>query len=265
MCSSDVVRTKDVRRDVTDDHQTVSTLTPLMEQPKMLSRASATLLVDIADLEDAVQAIETSFDLSFDASDLAEVRTAGDLCASVLAKIKKGEACDCTTQQAFYKLRDAIVQVQGLSRQEITPTTSLESLYAKCGRRTRIAKTEEVLGFRINALRPKSVVSNTLVFIAILSLLCCIVSWKIGALGFALTLVFSKILKMTANEFSEQSVGELSERISQDYYMLTRRDKTTVNQHEIEKKVLDLLRRRLGVDEVRVETVLVGGGSKCVG
>ncbi len=63
---------------------------------------------DIEDLEDILVRIEESFGISFVDNELAKVTNFGQLSDSIINKIKMRESESCTSQQAFYKLREAI-------------------------------------------------------------------------------------------------------------------------------------------------------------
>ena len=64
--------------------------------------------VDSEDLEDVLVMIEKSFDFKFETAELKDVETFGHLCDIITNKVQGNNIDDCTTQQAFYKLRDAI-------------------------------------------------------------------------------------------------------------------------------------------------------------
>jgi acyl carrier protein len=64
--------------------------------------------VDSEDLDDVLMKIEKSFHFKFETTELKDVKTFGHLCDIIINKIQGKNIDDCTTQQAFYKLRDAI-------------------------------------------------------------------------------------------------------------------------------------------------------------
>ncbi len=61
--------------------------------------------IDGEDLSELLEKVENSFDIKFDDTELANVGTFGQLCDHIANKIQLANIDDCTTQQAFYKLR----------------------------------------------------------------------------------------------------------------------------------------------------------------
>ncbi|HQW00235.1 MAG TPA: hypothetical protein PLZ91_07910, partial [Bacteroidia bacterium] len=64
--------------------------------------------IDSEDLEELLKKVEASFDIKFGAAELANISTFGQLCNHISNKIHLVDCDDCTSQQAFYKLRDSI-------------------------------------------------------------------------------------------------------------------------------------------------------------
>jgi uncharacterized protein YpuA (DUF1002 family) len=63
--------------------------------------------VDPEDMDDVLVKIEKSFNISLNDTSVNDVQNFGKLCDVVVEKVKKTND-GCTTQQAFYKLRNAI-------------------------------------------------------------------------------------------------------------------------------------------------------------
>ncbi|MBP7515089.1 MAG: hypothetical protein KA791_11100, partial [Flavobacteriales bacterium] len=64
--------------------------------------------VDAEDWNDVLRKVEVSYAIKFHDQELANVRRLGELLDAIGAKITGGEASDCTTQQAFYRIRVAL-------------------------------------------------------------------------------------------------------------------------------------------------------------
>src|ERR1700759_2730981 len=90
---------------------------------------------DSLDISDVLTKIERLLNFKFGKDDLKTTKTYGELCDIILSKVKQEQVDDCTTQQAFYKLRQAIAQIQSLEKNVITPKTDLESLLPKATRK----------------------------------------------------------------------------------------------------------------------------------
>src|SRR5689334_8037117 len=121
--------------------------------------------VDPLDICDVLTKIEKSFNIKLDNEGLEKANTLKGLRDLVIRKIDEET---CTTQQAFYRLRNAIASVNGINKCDISTHTRLCKLFPKEDRLEAISKIEEELGFRINLLKPKQWIVNifTLTLIA---------------------------------------------------------------------------------------------------
>lgn len=79
------------------------------------------LHIDADQATDGLFVIEALFGIKFGKNELEHIETLGEFCDHVTNKIELAHADDCTTQQAFYKLRDAISTV--LHTDNIRPDT----------------------------------------------------------------------------------------------------------------------------------------------
>ena len=66
-------------------------------------------VLDVEDIEALFETIAHSFQIQFRQEDIAALQTFGDLCDLIDRKILLRDVDDCTTQQAFNKLRTAMV------------------------------------------------------------------------------------------------------------------------------------------------------------
>src|SRR5690349_14172915 len=103
---------------------------------------------DLEDIEDVLKKIEKSFGFKFGRTELKEVKTFGVLCDIITDKVKGDSSSDCTTQQAFYKLRSAIGTVLSIEKSSLTVDTRLDVLFPRKQRRRKIKEAEGVLGFK---------------------------------------------------------------------------------------------------------------------
>lgn len=95
------------------------------------------LKIDSEDLEQMLLKIEESFDIRFETNELAHVKTYGEFCDAIKDKISLDHSEDCTSQQAFYKLRESIANSTDFERKEITPTTELAEIFLRTSRKIR--------------------------------------------------------------------------------------------------------------------------------
>jgi hypothetical protein len=217
--------------------------------------------IDPEDIEEILIKIEKSYDISFAANELFHVRTFGQLCDHIIAKIKKQDADDCTTQQAFYKLRDVIVFSKQIDKSSIRTDTTLSSIFPRHQRRKQIAEIENKLGFRLKVLRPKHYINLTLVSLFIISLIGLFFNWKFGFTGIISSILLSYLVNMTAKEFEEKTVGQLAEKMTQENYLKSRRVSSRVNRKEILNNIEKIFIRdlKLGNDfkGIAPETLIV--------
>src|SRR5690606_31044243 len=83
--------------------------------------------IDSEDAGDLLVKIEKSFDIKFGDTELMHIKTLGELCDHVINKIQLDNSDDCTTQQAFYKLRDAITTLFCVDNKAITTEVPLDN------------------------------------------------------------------------------------------------------------------------------------------
>lgn len=206
--------------------------------------------IDPEDFESCLGTVEVSFGIRFREIDILCLNTFGDLCDLVLDKLKDlRESNDCTSQQAFYKLRESIVSVTGLNREVITPKSELNLLIPRSSRRSTMRKIESNLGFRLNLLRPPYAVSITIALLILSSFAGLFFAWQISLLGLVMCLLAGVIANIFANVFSVTTVGEAADKMSRENYLNSRRDAGTVNRVEIEKKIRELFAKELMIPE----------------
>jgi hypothetical protein len=205
--------------------------------------------VDLEDFEDFLLRVEDSFCFNFVDYELAHVMTFGQFCDHVIDKIKQTNSSDCTSQQAFYKIRDAISKTLQLEKTEINPSSDLIALFSRKSRRLRIKNIENILGFKINILRPPYGVTILLTITSFLSLAWLLFNWQIGLVGFTVSIFSLWFIKRIGNELDLESVGQIAEKIVRENYFKSRRNKNTFNKNEIEKVLTDLFCYELRLDK----------------
>ncbi len=119
------------------------------------------------DVEDALREVEKSLNIHFAAGELKDLKTFGELTEIVLSKMPPDHVADCSTQQAFYKLRLAMTD----GNPTIHPQTPLADLFPKKTRREALGRIAAVLNIDLNILIPRHLVVNAL----LLGCLCSII------------------------------------------------------------------------------------------
>ena len=205
--------------------------------------------IDPLDVSDVLTKIEKSFGLTFGDTELKDVKTFGELCDIITSKIQGDNSNDCTTQQAFYKLRNAIADTLLIDKNSIAPETDLQKLFPKNIRRQSFKAIDGLLGFKTKVLRPKHSITGTLVIIFIVSLIGLFAFWQIGLVSMTASIIAMTIATKFGNELDLLTVGQFADKLSREHYLKSRRATMTVNKTEISQKIKDLFIADLGLQE----------------
>ncbi len=205
--------------------------------------------VDAEDWNDVLRKVEVSYAIKFHDQELANVRTLGELLDAIGAKITGREASDCTTQQAFYRIRVALATSLNVDAASITPGTRLEDLFPRKGRRRILADLGTTTGVRLSVFRVKNWITWSLIILLVVSLAAFFWNARAAMLGLGAFTVLTWIARATTKELAVGTIGELAERASQRAYKLMRRNYGTVNRTEVRAKLRSLFQDELGLDE----------------
>ncbi|GAA4325342.1 hypothetical protein GCM10023149_27610 [Mucilaginibacter gynuensis] len=204
--------------------------------------------VDPDDFGRVLLKVERSFGIKFCQDDLGSVRTFGNLCDVIHNKIKQEHSDTCTTQQAFYKLRNAIMAATGLDRGDITIQTSLKDIFPENERLQLIGTIEADMGLSLNVLQPKQTTIYALACIFALSIAALFFNMLIAA---GLMLVFA-VGAFMAGKFGKElrinTLGQLAEKIAREHFLKCKRETASVNRKEINHKMQQLFADDLYVD-----------------
>jgi hypothetical protein len=192
------------------------------------------------DLDEILVAVEKSFDFSFGKTELKQVKTFGELCDVITAKVQGDNSNDCTTQQAFYKIRSVLSATLFIDKNQIMPGTCLQQLFPRQGRRQKIEATESLLGLKTRILRPKHWITGTFALALIASLFGLAFFWKIALSLLAFAIIGLVLAGKFGKELDLKTVAQLAEKISRENYLRARRNPSTVNRNEIAQKVKEL-------------------------
>ena len=196
--------------------------------------------IDPEDFGDTLLKLEKSFGSKFAYDSFKEAKTFGDICNIIESQINLKNKDDCTTQQAFYKVRKAIGLTQSLDKRDIQLQTKLKDIFPRANRRKDINRFQQALGFSVDILSMKTWLGCTLAAGFAASLITFLFSWQYAVAGLA----FFTLLTWTASKFSKEldisTVGDLTKKISREHYSLVRRQSGTANRKEIVKTIKDV-------------------------
>jgi hypothetical protein len=208
--------------------------------------------IDPDDICDLLVKVEKSFDIKFGDTELMHISSFGELCDHIANKIQLDNSDDCTSQQAFYKLRDTISSTLQIDSKTISTNFSLADLLPRQNRRSRIKELEKQLGFKLNILRPRHWVTGTLVIILLASLVGLFFNWQIALSGFVFSIAGFWFANKIGNELDLQTVGQVAEIMTRENYLKSRRNPKTFNKNEIEKVLTDWFTNHLYLDKSKL-------------
>lgn len=209
--------------------------------------------VDPDDISDVLIKVQKSFGFKFGDTELKEIKTFGELCDLVTGKVPADNSNDCTSQQSFYKLRNALSDTLHVEKTNITTDTDLQNLLPKQIRRNVIKNVDKLLGFKTDVLRPKYLVTGTLVIILLAFVVALFIFWQVGLIGLTLSIVGLTAATKFGNELDIKKVRHFSEKIARENYLKARRLTGTANKSEIVEKVKELFIADLGLEEHQLE------------
>jgi len=196
--------------------------------------------VDPEELGDVLVKIERSFNIRLDEASCKDAKTFGRLCDIVVDKVKQTNNESCTTQQAFYKIRNAINSAISAPKELIKPQTRLEDLFPRDTRISIIAEIEKEMGFQLNLLQPKQGIVNVFTAVLLASLLCLFFNPVIGCAGLFIAVAGLALAGKFGKELKVKTLGDLAEKVAREHYLKCRRNASTVNRAEIAQKVKEL-------------------------
>lgn len=204
--------------------------------------------VDLEDISDVLVKVEKSFGFRFGDTELKNVKTFGELCDIITSKVPGENSNDCTSQQAFYKVRSAIADLLLLDKATLTPDSDLQNILPRNIRRHSIKAIDKELGVKTNVLRPKHSITGMLVVILLASFVGLFVFWQAGLIGLVFSIICISLATRFGNELDSLTVGQFADKISREHYLKSRRISTTANKKEIAQKVKDLFIAELGIE-----------------
>jgi hypothetical protein len=203
--------------------------------------------IDPEDVGDVLLKIERSFNIRFTDEDLTHIKTFGALCDLVVDKVKQVQSDSCTTQQAFYKLRNAINAKKPIDKCDLKPQTKLCELFPRDNRIEVVADLEKEMGLHMNLLRPKPGIVWAFIIALIAAVTVSLVYGVVGYIGTIVAITGLILAGKFGKELKVKTLGDLSEKIAREHYLKCRRDASTVNRGEVAVKVKELFADYLDV------------------
>jgi acyl carrier protein len=194
--------------------------------------------IDIEDIEQVLQKVENTFEFRFANNELLNIKNFGELSDAIKNKIKLEHKENCTTQQAFNKLRKILISEFKFN--EITPKTELSLIFPKKNRLKLIRKVENKLNFKLNITEPKRIYTNLLLLVLGMSILSFFYDYRIAIIGISIAFFGLWATNKLGKELNLENVGDLAKKMKRENYLKSRRNSKTVNINEIEEIIIDL-------------------------
>lgn len=191
------------------------------------------------EIHDFISAIEKSFAIQFKDNELINTSTIGEFCEIIKLKTN-GNTEGCTSQQAFYKLRDVILSVRQFNA-EIKPNTSLSDIFPEKDRIKTIKSLEKQSGFKLNILTAKGWIITSLLLLLAVGVITLLFNKWIGTVITITAILSLFIAGKTGKELTIETIGDLTNHIKTYNYSASRRNAETYNHDEIEDIVINIL------------------------
>lgn len=205
--------------------------------------------IDSFDIDDLLKEVEKSFGIRFADDEFIHVKTFGELCDHISNKIELENSDDCTKQQAFYKLREAISTSLLFDEKLISPSFPLNQVLPRKSRRSKVMKLENHLGFELKILRAPNWITATLFIMLLVSIIVVFFSGRIGTAGIVFCICSFWLSNKVGKELDLKTVGEVAEKMTRENYLKSRRNPNTFNRKEIEKVLTEWFVENFGLEK----------------
>lgn len=201
------------------------------------------------DIFGVVLKLEKSFRLKFGKDAFYGVKTFGNLCDVITSRVHGDNSDDCTTQQAFYKVRNAITTTLLIDKNSIKPDAKLQDIFPRHKRRQKVKELQHELGTPVNILGIKSWL-GWIIFVGIIaSLITFFFKWKFALGGFLFFIAVGWTVNKFSKEFELKTVRLLTEKLARENYIDIRRKQGTINRQEILEVIIDTFNKDLDIDK----------------
>ena len=190
---------------------------------------------EIENIEDCISEIEKMYDFKFEDNELESVKNFEEFCDLIIEKINSRNVESCTSQQAFYKLRNSLTETKLIEKEKLNIETELKKIFPRKNRKELIEKVENELKMKLDIIKAPDFITTSLLIIGIASFVLLFFYWKIALVGISISVFGFYLCKWFGNELKVKSVKELVEKITSENYLEVRREKNTINKTELKK------------------------------
>lgn len=188
---------------------------------------------EIENIEDCISEIEKMYNFKFENNELENVKTFEEFIDLIIEKINLKNVESCTSQQAFYKLRNSLIETKLVEKENLKIETGLTKIFPRKGRKVSIEQVENVLKVKLNIIKAPDFVTIPLLIVSILSFILLFFLWKLALIGLSISVFGFHLCKWFGNELSVKTVKDLVEKIVAENYLAIRTEKNTINKTEL--------------------------------
>jgi hypothetical protein len=196
--------------------------------------------------------VEESFGITFGKTELHSVSTFGQFCDIIIAKLPPTKSSGCTSQQAFYKLRQALSP--HVTAAAVVPAASLAELLpgSRKQREEIIEAVEAKLGFPLYLTGIATWAGEAILIAFLLSIASFFYQWQVGAVGLLLTVAGGYFLGRFYQVWEVPTIREVVAKMTREHYRQVRRTPATANQRETVEALQALFNHELGIEYHRL-------------
>lgn len=185
------------------------------------------------DIEDCIIAIDDDFKFQFDSEKLKACSNFEELIDLAVSNIDLEHLDDCTSQQAFYKVRKTISETKKADAKLIKHDSKLLDFFSEKKLNSEINEFEQNLGIKLGLVEPVSGVFYVAIVGILLGIAALFFNLVIGIsvllvsfLGLKLSYTFSKRLVV-------KTIRDLVKKMTTEHYTKVRTYPETVNRNEL--------------------------------
>jgi len=209
---------------------------------------------EIENIEDCIPSIEKMYQFRFENGETESVKNFDEFCDLIISKIDLENIENCTSQQAFYKLRNSLIEEKVAEKDKIKLENKLEDLFPRRNRIELVKKVERNIGFKLNILAPPAFVFYTLVLLSAVSFILLFIKFKFGISGIGVSVFGFYLCASFGKELKIKTLKELVEKVTYENYLEIRTQKNTVNKSELKKVITDWFAENAGIEKEKLKT-----------
>ena len=207
---------------------------------------------ELENIEDCIPTIEEMYKFKFQNRETENIKSFDELCDLIITKIDFENIESCTTQQAFYKLRNSLIEEKIAIKEKIKLETKLDQIFPRENRIKLVRKVENNIGFNLNILQPPKFIFYSVLLIFVISIVTLFINFKLGILGIAISVLGFYLCSWFGKELEIETLKELVEKITSENYLKVRTQKNTVNKSELKKILTDWFVENSGIEKEKL-------------